>query len=97
MAGLANFEDFHLGFENGEIQFYDFEIVEQTRGTFVELQLIASAQETGLAWNLHSCHGSGENKHFKEETSASVKKQFSRNPNGFVGNVHHCISRTVCR
>jgi hypothetical protein len=32
MVGLANFEEFHLGFENGEIQFYDFELEEQRRG-----------------------------------------------------------------
>jgi hypothetical protein len=28
MACLANHEDFHLGFENGEKQFHDFEIHE---------------------------------------------------------------------
>jgi hypothetical protein len=31
MTGLANFEEFHLGFENGEMQFYDFELEELRR------------------------------------------------------------------
>jgi hypothetical protein len=31
MVAFVEFEEFYLGFENGEIQFYDFELEEQRR------------------------------------------------------------------
>jgi hypothetical protein len=49
MVGLVNFEDFHLGFENGEIQFYNFEIEEQRRGS--SWNCISSPPHKKLGWH----------------------------------------------